>query len=183
MIKSKKLAAAVAVALAAGGGMSIAATTAHAASPPAAPAVSAQPGSTFTQNNLTGIHTKPTSFYNGLCMYVASAAPGQPIKAGNCSTANQWSYYSSGQLSPEGHPEVGVGDSGGHPVLKSEPTTIVDSDAAKQGVLGTAYQLDLRASLNSPDLHLYLLVNGSGQNLSIDSSNGDNRNFWYMNAD
>lgn len=143
----------------------------------------APPGLTFTVDNLTGIHTKPLALTNGLCMYVPNANPGTHVYLGNCSNTNQWSYFSSGQLSPEGHDNVGVADSGGEPVLKAEPTTVIDSDSVKIGNTGYSYfELLMTGKLGSLP-HNYLHNNGNGNAIGGDNEMGDLANYYALNAD
>lgn len=181
MFSTRKWAAAAAVALAVGGGASIAATTAHASTVPA-PIASAAPGSTFTAGNLIGIHTKPLALNNGSCMYVPNAAAGTPVREGHCDTANQWDYFSNGQLSPAGHDNVAVADSGGIPTLRAEPTTVVDSDDVRNTVNGSYFELLMtpRIGVNT---HIYIHSGTSGNILGTDNQGGNGGNYWRLQAD
>lgn len=173
MIKSRKLAVTVTVALAAATGMGIAATTAHASTP--APVASAS----VTPQNIGGIYVRPQAYNNGLCLTAASAAAGTRITEGDCGHTHEWSYYDNGQLSLQGHPETGLGDSGGVPVLKATPTTTVDSDATVTGGNGfTYYELDLGGAGN----RLYLHSNGNGGLITIDGQKGNLANYYAMQA-
>lgn len=182
---TRKLAAGAAIALTVAGGASIAATTAHASTPPtsAVSAIASAPaGSTFTQGALVGIHTKPLALNNGSCMYVPNAAAGTPVREGHCDTANQWDYFSNGQLSPAGHDNVAVGDSGGIPTLKAEPTTLVDSDAVRNTVNGSYFELLMTPTLGV-NTHIYIHSGTSGNILGTDNQGGNGANFWRMQAD
>lgn len=127
--------------------------------------------------NIGGIYVRPQAYNNGLCLTAATAAAGTRITEGDCTHTHEWSYYNNGQLSLQGHPETALGDSGGIPVLKTTPTTPVDSDATVTGGNGiTYYELDLGGAAN----RLYLHSNGNGGLVTIDGQKGNLANYYAM---
>lgn len=78
--------------------------------------------------------------WDGYCMTIASAAVGARVTQSSCSSAHAWTYTpSNGYLSPQGHPGVYVGDSGGLMELKSSPIAIQTDTQKANGPDGYTY--------------------------------------------
>jgi hypothetical protein len=129
---------------------------------------------------LTALTTTTTTVYpenwNGYCLSIPNANVGTRVEEVPCASAHAWTYYSpSAELSPSGHPNVALGDSGGYPVLKATPTTDVTSVGPNRtGPGGFSYfQMNLSGTAG-----YYVHGNGNGQWVTLDGINGDGYNYW-----
>lgn len=122
-------------------------------------------------------HLRSYTTGNGaLCLSIAgTAVAGTAVDSVPCGHDHAWTYYSTGELSPQGHPQVAVGDSGGKFVLKSAGTAtdVHNGGYRANGPGGYGYyQLDFNNSKT------YWHDNASGQAVTFDSENGDLANYW-----
>lgn len=117
--------------------------------------------------------------WDGACLTIATAAAGTPVTQTSCAAAHAWTYYSTGELTPQGHSNVEVGDSGGNFVLKAVPTgTDVYTNSEEAGPGGYDYS-QLYFGVGGTYWH----ANGSGQTVTFDSTSGDHANYWAILSD
>lgn len=109
--------------------------------------------------------------WNGACLTVVNANRGTRVSQASCAHAHDWVYGTNGQLSPQGHMNVAVGDSGGRMVLKAPGTKSLANDV-KRGPSGFTYD---RMSFG---VHgTYWHGNGAGKNVSLVAANS-NADYW-----
>lgn len=114
--------------------------------------------------------------WNGYCLSIPNANVGTRVEEVPCASAHAWTYYSpSAELSPQGHPNVALGDSGGYPVLKATPTTDVTGVGPNKTGPGdfSYFQMNLGGNAG-----YYVHGNGNGQWVTLDNINGDGYNYW-----
>lgn len=109
--------------------------------------------------------------WDGACLSIPNANAGTRVDQVACGSDHAWVYSSAGQLSPQGHTNVAVGDSGGYMVLKAPGTSSV-SDTGKAGPGGYYYNR-MYFGVGGTYWH----ANGAGQNVSLISANSD-ADYW-----
>lgn len=117
--------------------------------------------------------------WDGACLSIPNANAGTAVDQVSCSSAHAWTYYSTGQLSPQGHSNVEVGDSGGHFVLKATGSgTDMFTDDLQAGPGGYYYD-ELYFGVTGTYWH----ANGAGQVVTFDNQKGDHANYWVILSD
>lgn len=112
--------------------------------------------------------------WNGGCLSVTSTSVGSRVDEVACGSDHAWTYVpSTGELYPQGHSTVAVGDSGGNFVLKAAPGTDVHTNSIKSGPDGYNYdQINFNVS------GTYWHASGDGKNVTFDNTSGDDANYW-----
>lgn len=111
--------------------------------------------------------------WNGGCLSVSGTSVGSRVIEVACGSDHAWTYTSAGELYPQGHPNVAVGDSGGSFVLKAVPGTSLHTNSTKSGPSGYLYdQINFNAS------NTYWHASGDGKNVTFDNSSGNLANYW-----
>ena len=120
--------------------------------------------------------TQHLQSWDGACLSIPNANVGTRVYQVTCGTDHAWTYYSTGQLSPQGHDNVEVGDSGGELVLKATGSgTDVYTNSSKAGPGGYVYD-QLYFGVPSTYWH----ANGNGEDVTFDNTSGDDANYWVF---
>jgi hypothetical protein len=112
--------------------------------------------------------------WNGGCLSVSSTSVGARVIEVACGSDHAWTYIpTTGELYPQGHSNVAVGDSGGNFVLKAAPGTGLHTNNAKTGPVGYIYD---QLNFNATDTYWH--ASGDGKNVTFDNTSGDDANYW-----
>jgi hypothetical protein len=112
--------------------------------------------------------------WNGGCLSVSSTSVGARVIEVACGSDHAWTYVpTTGELYPQGHSNVAVGDSGGNFVLKAAPGTGLHTNNSKAGPNGYIYD---QLNFNATDTYWH--ASGDGKNVTFDNTSGDDANYW-----